>query len=192
MMRNFHPNSQNQISERIYKTSINGLYYIAHSIHPDERGSFAELSLIPDLEKVIGFPFVTKQINLALSKHNVCRGFHAEGWNKLVTVIAGSGFSALADIRPTSPTFKKVENFVLGEADEALKGSLFITKGIANSICALTASVHYLYLVDRLYRDKDKSDEGAISLFDPQLSVDWPIPQSQMIISDRDKNAHTL
>jgi dTDP-4-dehydrorhamnose 3,5-epimerase-like enzyme len=192
MMNNFQPNSQNQISERIYKTRIDGLYYVAHSIHPDDRGSFAELSLIPDLEKVIGFSFVTKQVNLALSKQNVCRGFHAEGWNKLVTVISGTGFSALADIRPHSSTYKQTETFVLGEDTGALKGCLFITKGIANSFCAMKSVVHYLYLVDRLYRDKDKTDEGAISLFDPQLNVDWPIQKSQMIISDRDKNAQAL
>jgi dTDP-4-dehydrorhamnose 3,5-epimerase len=191
-MANYLPNNQNQVAERIYSTKINGLYYLAHDIHPDDRGFFAELNLIPDLEKVIGQPFPVKQVNLAQSKLNVCRGFHAEGWNKLISIVSGTGFCALADIRPQSPTFRLVETFVLGQAESALKGSLFIAKGIGNSVCTLEAPLSYLYLVDRLYRDRDTADEGATSMFDPSLNVSWPIEKHQMIISTRDQQAHNL
>jgi dTDP-4-dehydrorhamnose 3,5-epimerase len=192
MITSFQPRQDLKLEGNIYRTKIQGLYYLASILHPDDRGYFSELYHLPDLEPILKTPFIAKQVNLAESKLHVCRGFHAEGWNKLVSIISGVGFCALADIRPSSPTYKQVETFVLGPDQRALKGSLFISQGIANSVCTLEAPLYYLYLVDRLYRDRDKSDEGAISLFDPSLNVSWPIPKDQMIISLRDQNAHQL
>jgi len=109
-----------------------------------------------------------------------------------VTVTGGVSFSAIADVRPDSKTFGKVETFLLGVGDQVLKGSLFIQAGIANSVCVITSPVDYMYCVDKLYKDRDKAGDQAIFLFDPDLNISWPIPKNQMILSDRDKTAVTL
>jgi dTDP-4-dehydrorhamnose 3,5-epimerase len=178
---------KNKVSDRIYKTSIPGLYYISTFLHADERGFYREEALIPDLEDVIGSKFVIKQLNHARSVKNVIRGFHAEDWNKLVTVTHGVSLCVLADIRPESETFTKTEYILLGFGDNALPGSLFITKGIANSLCVVEAPVDYIYAVDELYRTRDSENDVAISLFDPELHVEWPIEQKDIVISERDK-----
>jgi dTDP-4-dehydrorhamnose 3,5-epimerase-like enzyme len=49
--------------------------------------------------------------------------------------------------------------------------------------------MNYIYAVDELYHNRSAADDQAVSLFDPQLGVKWPIPKDQMIISDRDKSA---
>lgn len=191
-MANYQPLPTLQVAERIYKTNFTGLYYLDHALFPDDRGSFAELALIEDLESVIKHPFAIAQLNLAHSKNNVIRGFHAEGWNKLVTLVRGTAFSALLDLRPNSPTFGQVETFLLGDSEKALHGCLFIPIGIANSVCVTHGPVDYLYCVDRLYRDRDPQGDAAISLFDPDLKVPWPIAREDMILSGRDADAVTL
>jgi len=50
----------------------------------------------------------------------------------------------------------------------------------------------YSYVVDRLYKDRNKNNDVAISLFDPDLGVDWPIDKDQMIISQRDIDVITI
>jgi len=73
-----------------------------------------------------------------------------------------------------------------------LHGSLFIPNGIGNSLCAVKGPVDYLYYVDQLYKDRNTNGDKAISLFDPNLNIEWPIKREDMIISERDKNAVTL
>ena len=47
----------------------------------------------------------------------------------------------------------------------------------------------YIYCVDRLYQDRDKAGDQAISLFDPDLNITWPLNRDKMVLSERDKNA---
>lgn len=186
------PTEAQKLSDRIYSTSLDGLLYLAHPVHPDNRGLYREVALIPDLEQHLAKPFVTRQVSHAKSEANVIRGLHAEQWSKLITVISGTAFCALVDVRPESPTFAKFELFRLGMSEDSLQGSLFIPAGFANSVCVIEASVEYVYLTDALYRDRDPSGDQAFSLFDPDLNIPWPIEESQMVYSERDKNAVTL
>lgn len=188
----YQPKTSLEIKDGVYRTGIKGLYYLKHNFFTDERGFFAEVGHSHKVEAVTGEPFKIAQINHSRSGQNVVRGLHAEGWNKLTTVINGLAFSALADVRPGSATFGRLETFEFGPENGGLKGSLYISQGIANSVCVLKAPVDYLYCVDKLYQDRDKADDQAISLFDPDLNIPWPIKKEQMIISDRDKNAVTL
>jgi len=189
----YHPSENNQISENIYRTSIDGLFYINVPKHNDDRGFFSEVVKFPELNSAIGYDFNVKQINLARSVKNAAKGMHAEDWNKLVTLTSGKAFSALVDIRPNSPTFKKIEYFMLGFDHENESGNaLFINKGIANSLLALSDEANYLYFVDKLYSERNKKDNLSISMFDPDLNIQWPIPKEKMIISGRDKTAIAL
>lgn len=189
----YTPNADLQVSDNFYKTSIKGLWYFKALKHNDERGFFSEIVKIPELEKVIGQPFNVKQVNHARSHEKVVRGMHAEGWNKLVTVTSGLIFSAIADIRPDSDTYKQTEYFKLGcEHEREFGNGLFISQGLANSIAVLQGPVSYIYLVDKLYRDRDQKDDRSISVFDPDLNVNWPLEPSEMVLSNRDKQAVQL
>ena len=83
-----------KVSESIWRTSIDGLYYIERSKWDDERGFFREVANIIELERVIGHEFRPVQVNHSRSEQNVIRGVHAEGWNKLITIVSGVGFCA--------------------------------------------------------------------------------------------------
>lgn len=192
ILTTFKPTPELLVKDNVYKTKINGLFFLSFNFFPDERGFFAEIGHTHKIEALIGQPFKVAQINHSRSLTNVVRGMHAEGWNKLTTVVNGIAFSALADVRPDSPTFGQVETFEFGPDNNGLKGSLFITKGIANSVCVLKGPVDYIYCIDKLYQDRDQSGDQAISIFDPDLNIPWPIAKDNMIISDRDRHAVTL
>lgn len=181
-----------QVGPGIYQTHISGLWYVAPKSFADQRGFYSELSRVPELEAVLGKPFAIKQINHSHSVDRVIRGFHAENWDKLITVISGTTFCALADVRPASATFGQVETFLLGFDQPAIAGSLLITAGIANSFCVLQGPVNYVYSVNELYANRDPQGDVAISLFDPDLAVQWPLEREQLVISDRDAQAVSL
>lgn len=191
-IQTYSPTEENKVSNNVYKTSIDGLLFIKNDILADERGFFRTTVIIPDLDEVLEKRFEVKQINHSNSVKNVVRGMHAEDWNKLIMVTSGKCFCALADIRSSSPTFKKVEYFLLGEGKGTLAGSIYVEKGIANSLCILEGPVNYVYCFDKLYRDRDPAGDKAISIFDKDLDIQWPIQKDEMIISQRDKDTITL
>ena len=186
----YQPLKKLEVMERVFETGIKGLWYFERQQVDDERGFFAEIAHIYKIEKLIGQTFVIKQLNYSRSLDRVVRGMHAEDWQKLITVTRGLAFCALADIRPASKDFGKVVSFKLGEG--GLAGSLFVEEGIANSFCVLDGPVDYIYCVDRLYKERDPKGDVAISLFDPDLKIDWPLKQEEMILSERDKNSINL
>lgn len=191
-MQTYQPEKSLKIAEDIYKTSIDGLFFIPHHTYPDNRGSYSEVARIPEIEAVTGNKFETKQVNHSRSLQNVIRGFHAEDWNKLITVTGGRVLSVLVDIRPDSPTFGLTEQFTLGTGDEAINGAIYVTKGIANGFLVLDGPADYLYLVDDLYVTRSKDGDQAINLFDPDIAVEWPIAREEMIYSDRDTKSASL
>lgn len=165
----------------IKETSITGLLILERPILPDDRGFFRELFHKDELEKAAQIKFDGVQMNHSYSLTGVIRGIHAEQWNKIIYPVSGEAFLAIADIRPDSLTFGKVETFTVN--DDNRRG-FFIVEGLANSICVIgDKPVDYIYLVDKYY---DGLDTRAIAWDDPDLNIDWPIKNP--IISQRDKN----
>src|SRR3989344_8159450 len=130
----------------VKKTAIDGLLIIEMPTHEDERGFFREVLHLNELNEALGFEFKPVQMNHSRSLPNVLRALHAENWNKLIYPVTGKVFTAIADIRPDSETFSKVETFTFDGQD---RKALFVPKGLANSICvAGSEPVDYMYLVD--------------------------------------------
>lgn len=169
------------MDQNIKQTSIPGLFVLERPTHQDERGFFREVFHLDELEEALGYEFKPVQWNHSRSLPNVLRALHAENWNKLIYPVTGNMFSAVADIRPESPTFGKVETFTF---DSQNRKALFVPIGLANSICVVGSEpCDYMYLVDSYY---DGSDTRAVAWNDPDLNIAWPIQNP--ILSDRDKN----
>lgn len=169
----------------ITKTLISVLYVVERPTFNDERGFMKEVFRLNDLEKEIGYEFKIVQANHSRSMPKVIRALHAENWNKLVYPVNGKIFSAIVDIRPNSSTFGKFETFIF---DDKAHKALFISRGLANSVCVMGEEpVDYIYLVDAYY---DGKDTRAVAWNDPDLKINWPI--TNPIISERDKNNPTL
>jgi len=170
----------------IEESRIKGLFVLSGKTFGDDRGFFREVFHLNELREKSGVKFEVKQWNHSLSKKGVIRALHAENWNKLIYPITGKLFVAIADIRPNSPTFGIVDEFMF-ETDKERK-ALFITKGLANSLCVVgDEDVHYLYLVDSYY---DGKDTRAVTWDDVDLAIKWPVKNP--VLSERDKNNPTL
>ena len=168
----------------INKTSISGLFVIERPVFKDDRGFFHEIFRLNDLEKVTGIKFNPVQWSHSLSLPKIIRAIHSEDWNKLVYPVTGKMFAAIADVRPDSPTFRKVESFTFDNTEEnSTHKALFLSKGLGNSICVVgNQPVDYVYLVDEYW---DNSKARGIAWDDPDLAIKWPI--SDPIISERDR-----
>jgi dTDP-4-dehydrorhamnose 3,5-epimerase len=163
---------------------LDGLLVIERPTIGDERGFFRESFRMNELDEVRGEPTHFVQENHSRSRRGVLRGLHAENWEKLVYVPRGEVFTAVADIRPESPTFGQIETFALGETN---RWKIFIPRGLAHGYCVLSEEADYTYQVSAYY---DGSDTRAVAWNDPDLAVPWPI--SGPTLSERDKTAPTM
>lgn len=176
-----NPDLSERAKKYIKPTSIKGLYLVERETREDERGFFREIFHLDELKEATGLDFQILQGNHSRSVSGVIRGLHAEHWNKLVYPVTGEFFTAIADIRPDSETFGKVETFTFNDSN---RGALFISAGLANSVCAMgEEAVDYVYLVDNYW---DGTDTYAVAYDDPDLNINWPVKNP--IISERDKN----
>src|SRR5262245_54686869 len=108
---------------------IHGLFIIERPTFGDERGFFRESFRLNELVDALGTAPVFVQENHSRSRRGTLRGLHAENWEKLVYAPHGEVFTAIADVRPDSPTFCQVATFYLG-AKSPLK--LYLPRGVAH------------------------------------------------------------
>lgn len=139
----------------IETTCIDGLLIAHWETHGDARAFFRQTYQRLELEEALGRSVGLRQSNHARSAPAVLRGFHAEPWDKLIYVVRGRALTAIADVRPNSPTFGQVETFELGDGTERVR--LFVSEGLANSHCTYgNQDVDYLYDVSDEYHPVDK------------------------------------
>lgn len=166
-------------------TSIDGLFVVDWPQHDDERGFFRQTYQLSELADALGRDVTFRQGNHSRSAAGVLRGFHAEPWDKLVYVVRGVAFCVVADIRRTSPTFGKHESFWLGDPPDGRRQRLYISDGLANAFLAAgDEPVDYLYDVTAQWRPG--IDKRAVAWDDPDLAVQWPIPDPIVSEADRD------
>ncbi len=169
-------------------TPIAGLLVVRWESHGDERGFFRQTYRADELAEALGREVVLRQGNHSRSRPGVLRGFHAEPWDKLVYVVRGTAFAAIADLRPESPTFGEVATFWLGDPPgERIR--LFVAEGLGNAFCATgETDVDYLYDVSDYWHPG--VDKREVAWDDPDLGVDWPV--SAPVVSPADQRASTL
>lgn len=166
-------------------TPIPGLLLFDITSIEDERGYYQEKFQQAKLENV-GLPsdFKIIQQNISLSKNKgVTRGFHAEPWDKYISVVTGKVFVAYLDLRGNSPTYKKVFTTTINPNQ-----AVFLPQGVANSFQTLEDNTYYIYNVNKLW-DANLYDQYCfVRLNDPSLKIDWPISLEKSIINPRDLN----
>ncbi|MCM1503865.1 MAG: dTDP-4-dehydrorhamnose 3,5-epimerase [Muribaculum sp.] len=167
----------------VISTHIPGVVIIEPRIFKDSRGYFFESYSQREFdEKVAPVRFV--QDNESQSTYGVVRGLHFQrppmAQSKLVRVIEGAVLDVAVDIRLGSPTFGQHVAVKL-TADNHRQ--LFLPKGMAHGFAVLSPKATFQYKCDNFY---SPSDEGAIAWDDPDLGIDWLIPASEVILSEKD------
>jgi dTDP-4-dehydrorhamnose 3,5-epimerase len=163
----------------VRETSIPGLFSVDLEVHGDERGWFKENYQEAKLVEA-GLPALRYvQNNVSYNAvAGVTRGFHAEPWDKYVSLAAGSAFAAVVDLR-AGEGFGRVETFELGTAL-----ALLVPRGCGNAFQTLEDGTVYAYLVTAHWAPG--ATYTAVDLFDPDLAVRWPVPSDRAVVSEKD------
>lgn len=169
----------------IIKTEIEGVVILEPRIFKDERGYFFESFSQREFdEKVMPIRFV--QDNESMSTYGVMRGLHYQKMpytqSKLVRCTHGKVLDIVVDIRKGSPTFGQ---HVVVELSDDNHRQLFIPRGFAHGFAVLSDVAVFQYKCDNFYAPQA---EAGIQLRDEELGIDWKIPASEAILSEKDKN----
>lgn len=164
---------------RVQEADIPGVFIVDLELHKDQRGWFKENYQKAKME-ALGLPrFEIVQNNFSYNEEKgVTRGLHAEPWEKYISVANGRVFGAWVDLRNGS-SFGKVLTLEITPGT-----AVFIPRGIANAYQTLEKNITYTYLVNAHWSADAKYQ--SINLFDPELNINWPIPQEESIVSDKD------
>jgi dTDP-4-dehydrorhamnose 3,5-epimerase len=165
-------------------TAIPEVYIIEPNVHGDTRGYFMESFISSRFEKeVCSTKFI--QDNESSSFYGVLRGLHYQLYpysqSKLLRVVLGRILDVAVDIRAGSPTFSK---HVAIELSAENKKQLFVPRGFAHGFLVLSDSTIVQYKTDNYYAPQY---ERAIRWDDPSLNINWGIPKTDIVLSERDK-----
>ena len=175
---------------RIDETSIPDVKLISLRRFEDPRGYFSEIYNKSRLaEAGIVASFVQDNISVSNYRYTV-RGIHFQTapyvQGKLVQVLHGAVLDTFVDLRPTSPTFLKHATVELS-ADKW--NQLWIPGGFGHAVCTLLPGTMLSYKVDAPYAPVH---DAGIIWNDVDLAIQWPMSESEALLSDKDRKLPTL
>ncbi len=169
----------------VKETTLKGCYIIEPTIHKDDRGYFFESFHKENFEKAIKEKVNFVQDNQSRSKRGVLRGIHFQKGEyaqaKLVRVLQGEVLDVVVDLRKDSKTFGQHETILLSEKN---KKQLYVPKGFGHGFITLSETSEFSYKCDNYYH---KASESGIIYNDSTLCIDWGIPESEIIVSEKDQ-----
>lgn len=174
----------------IEQTYLNDCYLITPKIFSDKRGTFFESFNKKQFLKSTRLSVDFVQDNQSTSHRGVLRGLHFQTGDfqqaKLVRVIKGSILDVAVDIRPKSKTFGQHFSTLLSGQNNK---QLYIPRGFAHGFLVLEDDTIFSYKCDNYYH---KPAESGIIFNDQTLGIDWKYSESDLIISEKDKELLTF
>ena len=171
------------IAMNIIKTPIEGLLVIEPMVFKDARGYFVE-TYNEKRYREAGIDAQFVQDNQSCSSYGVVRGLHFQRppyrQAKLVCCTVGRVLDVAVDLRKDSPTFGQWYSVELSEEN---KRQFFIPRGFAHGFSVLSDQAIFTYKCDNLYHPEA---DGGLLLSDPNLAIDWQVPEELRIISEKD------
>lgn len=169
----------------VSQTDIQGLLIIEPQIFEDARGYFSESFNARDFAAATGLDINFVQDNESRSNYGVLRGLHFQRapyqQSKLVRVIEGKVLDVVVDLRKDSSSFGKWFSILLSSENHL---QLFIPKGFAHGYCVLSETALFQYKCDEFYHPE--AEDGLI-WNDPDIAVEWGVPEDKLILSEKDK-----
>lgn len=168
----------------ISKTKIPDVLIIEPKIFGDERGFFYESYNHKKFEQAVGKEVNFVQDNHSKSTKGVLRGLHFQkapyAQGKLVRCVVGEVFDVAVDIREKSDTYGQWVGIILSAEN---KRQLWIPEGFAHGFLVLSETAEFLYKATNYYHPES---EGGIIWNDKNISIDWPIENDNIILSQKD------
>jgi dTDP-4-dehydrorhamnose 3,5-epimerase len=170
----------------IEQTPLKDCFIIHEKVNGDARGYFIETFNQRDFNASTGLDIVFVQDNQSTStSRGILRGLHFQLGKfcqaKLVRVLNGTVLNVAVDLRKESKTFGK--HIVVKLSDKSKK-QIFIPRGFAHGFLVLSEQADFFYKCDNFF---DKKSASGIKYNDPELKIDWQIPEEDIILSEKDK-----
>ena len=170
---------------RVKETPLKDCYIIEPTLFEDNRGYFYEKFNEKKFEELTGMNGHFVQDNISKSSYGVLRGLHLQKGKKaqakLVSCLEGKVWDIAVDLREDSPTFGKWFGVELTDEN---KLQFYIPRGFAHGFVVLSETAVFSYKCDNFYC---KEAEGGVIWNDENLQIDWKIPISEVILSEKDK-----
>ncbi len=170
---------------RVEQTPLKDCFIIHEQVHGDARGYFIETYNSKDFKAATGLDIEFVQDNQSRSSKGVLRGLHmqrgAAAQAKLVRVLEGAVLDVAVDLRKGSPSFGQHHAIEL-TADN--NKQFFVPAGFAHGFVVLSDYATFFYKVDKFY---EPGNEVGIMYNDTDLNIDWRLPISELIFSEKDK-----
>lgn len=164
-------------------TRLKGVMRIRPRVFTDTRGFFME-SWQREKFAAAGIDADFVQENQSRSHYGVMRGLHYQNphaQGKLVRVVTGAVFDVVVDLRRSSDTFGQWEGFRLDSDNQEM---LWVPPGFAHGFVTLSEHADFIYKVDAFWSPES---ERTLMWNDPALAIDWPLPESDIILNDKDR-----
>lgn len=170
---------------KIEKTPLVDCYIIHDTVHGDQRGYFFESFNRKTFFSETGLDIDFVQDNQSKSQKGVLRGLHfQEGEHaqaKLVRVLQGKVLDVVVDLRKKSPSYGQTFAMELTEDNHQ---QLFVPRGFAHGFIVLSETAVFFYKCDNYY---NKASERGIIFNDADLAIDWQLPDTNLILSEKDQ-----
>ncbi|MEN0054741.1 MAG: dTDP-4-dehydrorhamnose 3,5-epimerase [Mucilaginibacter sp.] len=168
----------------ITKTPLEGCIILNPRVFNDERGYFFESFNATTFNQAVGYTVDFVQDNQSFSTKGVFRGLHLQkGENaqaKLVRVTHGKVLDVAVDLRAGSETYGQYYGVELSAKNNT---QFFIPRGFAHGFVVLSDEAVFQYKCDNYY---NKQSEGGLHYADPDLAIDWKLPNNELIVSEKD------
>ncbi|MEO3404447.1 dTDP-4-dehydrorhamnose 3,5-epimerase [Mucilaginibacter sp. CAU 1740] len=169
----------------ITTTPLEGCIVITPRVFNDDRGYFFEAYNTQHFNNAVGYEVNFVQDNQSSSSYGVFRGLHLQKGEhaqaKLVRVTKGQVLDVAVDLRKGSSTFGQYHSVLLSEENHQ---QFFIPRGFAHGFIVLSDIAIFQYKCDNFY---NKESEGGLHYADPNLNIDWGIPNADILVSDKDR-----
>ena len=170
---------------KIENTPLKDCFIIHDTVHGDARGYFIETFNQKDFAAATGLDIVFVQDNQSRSYKGVLRGLHMQkgpaAQAKLVRVLEGAVLDIAVDLRKGSPSFGQHYAIELNADNHK---QFFVPAGFAHGFVVLSEAATFFYKVDKFYQP---GNEVGIMYNDKDLNIDWKLPTSELIFSEKDK-----
>ncbi len=167
---------------------LQGVFEITPSPHFDSRGFFMRAYDNQIFEELNIHRNWVQENHSRSEIKGIIRGLHFQfppcAETKLIRCIRGTIFDVFVDLRIESPTFGKWQGIELSEHNKKM---VYIPRGFAHGFSTLTEVSEVVYKVDSPY---SPDYEAGIMWNDPDLNIDWKIPNP--FLSEKDQNNMTL
>lgn len=174
----------------VIKTKIPDVLIFEPKVFSDERGFFFESFNQKIFEEAVGRKVEFVQDNHSKSSKGVLRGLHYQlepyAQGKLVRCVVGEVFDVAVDIRKSSSTFGKWVGVNLSSEN---KRQLWIPEGFAHGFLVLSETAEFVYKTTNFY---SYPHERSIIWSDSNINISWPLPNSMINLSKKDKMASNL